>query len=641
MKLIKARVTNYKSIDDSGWVDFDDVSCLVGKNESGKTAFVQALYKLSPIDDATGNFDITMDYPRKGLAKYKHTHETSPASVVSAEYELSKEEVRQIEAEFGEGVMKSNSFTMTKNYKNARTCTIQINEEVAVKHFLNSRAIAPETKTRIEKARTCKELLALLEQAREGSPEAIDPLIADFKQVSEPSVIQNVINRHIVEYMPRFVYFDQYSIMSGTASIQYLKSRRDSDQLDPSEKTLLSLLSVAGTSLEQFEDQSNYESLKAELEAASIAITDDVFKFWSQNTQLEVEFDISPPNPNDKPPLNSGTILHIRIKNNRHRVSVPFDERSKGFVWFFSFLAYFSQLENEEYDLILLLDEPGLSLHAKAQYDFLRFIDERLSPEYQVVYTTHSPFMVDPSKLQRVRTVQDMPDKGTVISGDVLRNDRDTIFPLQAALGYDLAQTLFVGPHCLLVEGPSDLIYLQILSEACVAEGKERLDPRWVIVPVGGADKVSTFVSLLGANRLDIAVLMDISSKDMQRIKNLQTNGFLGSSSLIDIGSVIGAKDADIEDLFDPKLYIKLVNGAYASDLHTPLKLSDLTDPNPRIIKRIESHFKQNGIAGGQFSHYRPAVHLLQKQKELLKSMNNTVANASTLFERVNSLLPK
>ena len=100
-----------------------------------------------------------------------------------------------------------------------------------------------------------------------------------------------------------------------------------------------------GTDIGALESQMDYEHLKAELESASINITDDVFEYWHQNRQLRVEFDLSNANPNDPPPLNEGTILHIRIWNNRHRVSVRFDERSKGFVWFFSFLAYFSGLE--------------------------------------------------------------------------------------------------------------------------------------------------------------------------------------------------------------------------------------------------------------------------------------------------------
>ena len=64
MQLVRARVTNYKSIDDSGWVSMDGVTCLVGKNESGKTAFLQALRRLNPVPGANGDFDLK-DYPRK------------------------------------------------------------------------------------------------------------------------------------------------------------------------------------------------------------------------------------------------------------------------------------------------------------------------------------------------------------------------------------------------------------------------------------------------------------------------------------------------------------------------------------------------------------------------------------------------
>ena len=70
---------------------------------------------------------------------------------------------------------------------------------------------------------------------------------------------------------------------------------------------------------------------------------------------------------------------------------MPFDERSRGFVWFFSFLTYFSNLEEEKTnDLVLLLDEPGTNLHAMGQTDFLRFIKERLANKNQVIYSTHS-----------------------------------------------------------------------------------------------------------------------------------------------------------------------------------------------------------------------------------------------------------
>jgi len=638
MKLVEARITNFKSIDDSECIRFDDVTCLVGKNESGKTAILQALHKISPVGGINGNFNI-LDYPRKGYTKYRAIHEEQPAVAVQVGFELSQEEITAIEMDLGDGVIKSNVAYASKNFKNVRQWVINVEETATIKHFLASAALPPDISNATSMSSTCKEALEILESYKDDNPD-IEIAISDLRKRCNPTLAGYIASEYLDKYVPQFLYFDEYSVMPGTVSVQYLKQRRDNNQLDCSDQTIIALLSITGSTLEDFENQANYESSKAELEAASIGITDEVFAFWSQNTQLEVEFDVSQANADDAAPLNSGTILHIRIKNNRHRVTVPFDQRSRGFVWFFSFLAYFSQFENSKSDLILLLDEPGLSLHAKAQADFLRFINERLAPNHQVIYSTHSPFMVDPNQLQKVRTVQDIDNRGTVVSSDILNNDHDTVYPLQAALGYDLAQTLFVGPHCLLVEGPSDLIYLQILSEVCTCNGLESLDKRWVIVPVGGADKVSTFVSLLGANKLDIAVLMDVSSKDMQRIKKLQGNGFLGVNNLIDVGSIIGAKDADIEDLFNLEFYLKLLNGAYASELPGGLSESDIINANPRVVKRISAYFKENNVAGGYFSHYLPSVYLLHNQKELLVGLDRkSIEFAASLFSKINMLL--
>src|SRR5205085_1708806 len=99
--------------------------------------------------------------------------------------------------------------------------------------------------------------------------------------------------------------------------------------------------------------------------------------------------------PNDEAPFNNGPNLYIRIANNRHRgVTTPFKQRSRGFIWFFSFLVWFDSVQHQlahakeqTRPLILLLDEPGLSLHALAQKDLLRYIDD-LAQRHQVIYST-------------------------------------------------------------------------------------------------------------------------------------------------------------------------------------------------------------------------------------------------------------
>jgi hypothetical protein len=311
-------------------------------------------------------------------------------------------------------------------------------------------------------------------------------------------------------------------------------------------------------------------------------------------------------------------------------------------VWFFSFYAYFSNLKADTYrETILLLDEPGLSLHASGQADVLNFIEDKLAPNNQVIYTTHSPFLIDTQRIDRVRTVQDADQEGTTVSADVFKADSATVFPLQTALGYDLAQSLFVGPDCLLVEGPSDFIYLQLLSQACENDGRTGLDPRWVVTPVGGADKVSTFVSLLGANKLNIAVLLDANPRDQQRIKSLQLNGHLGANSLIQVSEFVSGTEADLEDLFDPSFYCTLVSGAYVADLAKGgIKPSHLASQAPRITARVEQYFKDNSIANGRLNHYKPSAYFLTEQVALLPTLSSgTLDRAAEMFKRVNACL--
>ena len=201
-----------------------------------------------------------------------------------------------------------------------------------------------------------------------------------------------------------------------------------------------------------------------------------------------------------------------------------------------------------------------------------------------MLYSTHSPFLVQPDRFERVRTVQDVDNKGTKVSADIFHTDSETVFPLQTALGYSLAQTLFVGPDCLLVEGPSDLVYLQVLSQASEAAGLAALDSRWVVTPVGGADKLGTFVSLLGQNQLNVAALIDANPRDSQRIKALQDNGHLKGRALIQVNEIAGGDEADIEDLFDPEFFLTLVNLAYAAELTAPLTNEALVSGAPQSL---------------------------------------------------------
>ena len=616
MKLSQARVVNYRSIDDSSWVRIDDVTALVGKNESGKTAFLQAIRKINSISGEEDGFTIR-DYPRKGYIKYKKIHEQNPCEVAQAEFELSAEEVTEIEANFGNGVLASNKVIVTKNYKNERAWKIDLSDSISSSSVPNS-----------------------FTEPSNPTPTSFQNAVQNTG--SNVSVSEKIAEQFLERWLPKFVYFDNYSLMRGKISINELRERSENGgPLDDADRTFLSLLTLSGVSLEDLEKDLGYEDIKVELESASITITDEIFEYWQQNRQLKVEFDVSQADPRDPAPLNEGKILHVRIENARHRVTVSFDERSKGFVWFFSFLSYFSHLEETESgDLIILLDEPGTALHAMAQKDFLRFMDERLSPRCQVLYSTHSPFMIDLDKLHRIRLVQDMDGVGTVISDDAVHNDRETVFPLQMALGYQMAQTLFLAPHCLMVNSPSDLIYLQVLGDMVTEEYGARIDPRWVIIPVGSTDNLSTFVTLLGENYVSVAVMMDLTPTNREKIEAINKKNEMEGENPVKWVQVTRVRDADIEDLFDPKVYLELVNRSYARQLDEPLTMRTITDSNPRIVERLKAYFSRTGLAGGVFDRYVPAAYLLENFDNFKGNLSeDTLEKIQALVERINSLI--
>jgi predicted ATP-dependent endonuclease of OLD family len=376
----------------------------------------------------------------------------------------------------------------------------------------------------------------------------------------------------------------------------------------------------------------DYEIRKRELENVANSITQDVLDFWTTNPELRVLIDIT--QQTQATPQGQQSVLEelkIRLWDDRHLLSLPFDQRSSGFRWFFSFLAAFSKYEYSKEPLVILLDEPGLGLLAKAQHDFLQFIEKRLAKRCQVLYTTHSPFLVQSSHLERTRLVEDEGRKyGSRVTSDVLSIDKDTLFPLQGALGYDLAQHLFIAPHNLVVEGTSDYTYLLLMSDHLKALNRTGLDERWSIVPVGGADLVPSFVALLG-HHLEVTVLLDSRKEGHQRLLRLADQGILKRNRIITIGEVTGTKVADIEDLFAPDEYLNLYNHAFAASIKT----SELVGTDP-IVSRIARF-----IGVERFDHGRPAEVFLRKRDSIIQSLSSpTVDRFEEVFKRVNATLP-
>ncbi|MBI1894349.1 MAG: AAA family ATPase [Candidatus Rokubacteria bacterium] len=644
MFLKSVRVENFKCIEDSNEFSVEPVTCLVGKNESGKTALLQAIYKLNPAVREEGEFNY-LEYPRVKWTDYKKRRVSSPDDVLTTVWELDEADRQALREKFGPETVRTATVTITKGYDNKQYWDLNINEKQVVAHFLRSAALYHEEMSALERAETIAELLSALKST--GSPSVPQSALLNALERTFPNGDPMVAAINILKgRLPTFVYFADYQKMPGQVAIDELLRKQREQRLQFGERVFLALLDLADMKPEEIQNIARFEELVAELEAVSNRLSEEIFEYWSQNRHLEVDFRFDAARPGDPPPLNTGYIFRTRIRNKRHGVTVSFDERSAGFVWFFSFLIWFSQVRRYYGEnLFILLDEPGLGLHARAQADLLRYINEKLKPNYQVIYTTHSPFMIDPENIAGVRTVEDLvvDDRvqGTKVGGRGVSTDADTIFPAQAALGYDITRSLFVDKPTLLVGDPSDLLYLKWFSHELQSRRRECVDPRWVVSPVGGVEKIASYLALFGSTKEPIAVLTDFHGEEKQRVLNLKESDLLRKGHVFSAEMYADQDEAGIEDLLGRSCYIRLVNDAYALEGPHRILEQKPSDAPIRVVKEVENHFATLPPTFPTFDPYTPASYLAENSGALrnaLPDLDEALGRFERLFKDLNKL---
>jgi predicted ATP-dependent endonuclease of OLD family len=624
VQLKKVHIREFKSIRDSNAFEVGDITCLVGKNEAGKTAVLDALYRLNPIVPSDGEYDVTEHYPRADVEDYRiavQEQARAPAVVAEVVFVLESEDLEPIIATFGQHCVSHEAqVILWKTYDNKTQHAFEADDVAAIKFILNNCPFSLESLEQLGAPATFESLAAILPSVEQTAAVSEVLTIAAAVQKSG-NVAEYIYKTYIEPSLPKFLYFNEYYQMDGRANIEALQKRVTDKQLLKSDHPLLGLISLARLNLAELANPSRTRELKNRLEGAGNHLTRRIINYWSQNRYLDLRFDVRQARSEDPEGMTTGTNIWGDVYDSKHKVTTEMATRSRGFIWFFSFLAWYSDIQNKKQKVILLLDEPGLSLHAKAQEDLLRYFEAELKGNHQVIYTTHSPFLVDPAHFERVRIVQDLSietdqklapeQEGTKVLSDVLGATKDSLFPLQSALGYALHQTLFIGPDNVVVEGTSDLLYLQTISALLQEQGKHGLDSRWTITPVGGFTNVPTFVALIGArSTLNVAVLVDYQKSDKQTLENLYKQKLIRKENLLTFADFIGATEADIEDMFEVDFYLTLINDTYAKNLLTPLRASDLTSRHPRILMRLKEYFALKPMTRNVvFNHFFPARH--------------------------------
>lgn len=610
MKLTAFRVQNYRSILDSGWVNVDDIAVIVGKNESGKTSLLKALWKLNPFKEEPYSLD--REWPR-GRRKDRSIE----AAVVSAKFVFLPNEAETL-ARIDQSCEGVEGVSITKLYSGKFSVSyfphsVPRKRSGLSAHALMKSALDNATSSKPENLRAAvNSILEEEKQRLENGDGDVVGCVKELKTKLEQQIaalgdvaLSQVITveceyvikkleespwdlawKWVHSWIPTFIYMDDFLAFKGTAFLDQVKQRKDAKQLKDDDRTIIAIMEMAGLDLEEEVRkgaESDREQRMLDMNDASQTLTTEIAARWSQK-KYEVQFQAD------------GHHFITFVKDEANGALVPLEERSKGFQWFFSFdMKFMYETHGEFKNAVLLLDEPGLHLHAAAQRDLLERM-KAYAGKNQLIYTTHLPFMIDMDRLDNIWVAEERHESGTAVHNDWARADKDARFTLQAALGLSWAQSLFVGQRNLVVEGVTDYWFLVTLSTLLKDAGESGLREDLVVTPAGGATKVAYVATLLAGQQLKVAALLDSDAEGIAARQQLIHNWLLKDSDVLLLGDVIGASGMfSLEDLFDEGYYLSHVSAAYRKELaESAVTLPEM--PSKSVVERLDSYFEERSL---------------------------------------------
>ena len=336
LKLKKVKINKYKSFSNEQTVSIEkNITILVGKNESGKTCFLEAIAKSNYFDknDDKFKFDVTLDFPRKELVDFQRLNED--IEVIRCTYEIGEQLLEKINNELGKGVLQVKEFSYEMRYKtNGTWYEFETDEKKFLTTVLKNYEIDKELSTELKKIQSLEAFVSYYEGLSE-KPEILTKVCTDLKNkiINKAYPWNNLIAGYIAKNflepsLPKFWYFDDYYSLPSRINFNKLSD----NQLDEEElKISKALVELSGIDIKNLLSSNDFEQFIAQLEATSNNITDKIFQYWTTNKNLEIDFKIDTTESNEK-------ILDIRVKNTKHRVTLPLEIEVKVFNGFFLFL---------------------------------------------------------------------------------------------------------------------------------------------------------------------------------------------------------------------------------------------------------------------------------------------------------------
>ena len=666
MELISFCVTMYKGILDSGSVEVNPLTVLVGKNESGKTTLLKALHKLNP--HTPEPYVMAKEWPRG-----RRREQSEEQVVCRAKFRLSNQEKSDI-AQIAESETFSDIVEVSRDYAGDLAVNFKgkiFPDKPDPSDIDNACSILPEVQNDFgvpfkQRADECineardfaregrfadlRELAqrhaVLLQEVLSSSepPQQIEnnffnqhtAALEQLVQTLEPlPSIQSKVHEYVRNNLPTFIYMDDYRAFTGTTQLDEIKSHQDSGSLSDQEKTFLTILNLSGLDLDELVQfgQGNEEQVEErqyDLDDGAATLTTEISNRLRQR-RYEVTY------------RADGQRFFTFVKDDHDPALIQLEERSKGFQWFFSFdLMFMHESEGTFEGCVILLDEPGLHLHPEAQKDLLLRLEEYAKGN-TLLYTTHLPFMIDLNHPDRIRVLKEK-DNSIVVTTDLVESPPEAKFVLQAALGMDASQSLLVADHNLVVEGVHDYYILAGLSNWLKRIGEEGLPEDVRITPGTSASEAVHVATFMIGQHLNVVTLFD-SDDEGRRAKDKLVKKWLtqyteSHTEAILLGDAIGASgDFELEDLFSHDFIIDIVKEVYSKQLANAEVDEIVLQGEGMLWKRIEGFMKEKGIKINKGTLAKRLRKKLSGMEDASELPDETKEKAIKLFQVIRNAL--
>lgn len=623
MLLTKVAVDSFRTIIEPQGIEIDPrVTILAGANESGKTNLLHAIQCLS----------LTTDFKPEDISKSKRDRYTKKIlPVVSFTFILSKNDSEKL-AKLVPGLANQSTVVIHKKGNGIKEYSLAIPKENVEQERINEEKNIMESLSSNEKnMEALKKQLELSKSSAENhkkllrasSPQRLrlmaeqnklDKQIAEMRRdlskiEDEKAMLLRRLDQiksekanertlqiddskmgNLIEMFPKVVYSKDIDFILESTPIPEIVQQKTPKAIAIG--NLLKIGEIGDLTILNEEPR----RLKPILRGVAGVISKKFSEAWSQEPlQIEIE--------------KIGENLVCSISELIAVSSSP-EERSEGFQWFFSFFANF-MLESKEQTLnkVILLDEPAIRLHPKGQKDLLRLL-EKMSENNQIIYTTHSPFLINRNFPQRIRVLYKNPQKGTIICNKPYSDGKTRFWePLRSSIGVCLGDLFSLGEKNLIVEGISDQILITCISNKFAEIGATFLDLEEIsIVPAMGALCVAYMAKFASSEELKTIALLDNDSEGKKGLSKIS------GEKRITVVSVDQLKPEAItmEDLIPENVYIDAVNSVYSRmklEGYVEYRKSN-EEKRKGIVEELDQHFKAMGYS---FDKVLVAKELVQK----------------------------